>query len=56
MAENLEHRDILSSSFRDLDRDTTEFGDGIQELRATGINAAKFIVYEVPAHTEASIR
>ena len=47
ITETLEHKDILTAAFRRLDEQTTKFVDGIGTLKATGMNIASFIVYEV---------
>ena len=47
MSQNLEHAEYLETAFRELDEQTTNFGDGIRELRSSGINIAKAIVSEV---------
>ena len=47
IAENMEHKDILTAAFRELDDQTTKFADGIGALKATGTNIATFVVYEV---------
>jgi len=47
VSQNLEHKEYLEAAFRELDEQTTNFGDGIRELRSSGINIAKAIVSEV---------
>jgi len=47
VSQNLEHKQYLEPAFRELDEQTTDFGDSIRELRSSGITIAKAIVSEV---------